>query len=82
MHFQTLLLLVLRAVFRPIPGNLENSLTAFSSKDEEYCWLLIVVFTMQVQIYKKKRFKTIFVQCISFRAFFGIFAKTEMRGEE
>jgi len=29
---------------------------------------------MQVQIYKKKRFKTIFVQGISFRAFFGIFA--------
>jgi len=39
---------------------LANSFTAFSSKDEEYCWLLIIGFSIQVQIYKKKRFKTIF----------------------
>ena len=65
----------LRAVFRPIPGNLANSLTAFSSKDEEYCWLLIDVFSMLVQIYKKNRFKTIFVQGILVQAFFVIFVR-------
>ena len=34
---------------------------------------------MLVQIYKKKRFKTIFVQGISNRAFFGIFAEKQHR---
>jgi hypothetical protein len=27
----------LNAVFRPMPGNLANSLTAFSSKEDENC---------------------------------------------
>jgi len=32
-------------------------------------------FSMQVQIYKKKRFKTIFVHRISIRAFLAIFVR-------